>query len=149
MIQSVQGGANLFSVSATRAGQAAQRAGEPAPQPKAARDEYIHTQEEQTAGVYSLGRDEEGNPKIQFDPPKAKAENGAAPENKAKSCTTNTDRVDREIEQLKKEREQLVQQLRTASAGENASLQRRLEQVERELSQKDNDAYRRSHAVIS
>ena len=64
----------------------------------------------------------------------------------AEQTTANTDRVDREIADLRQQKEQLEQQLR-ACAGEDRAeaLAQRLAQVERALSQKDNDAYRRQH----
>lgn len=72
-----------------------------------------------------------------------------APEDEAEQTTTNTDRVDRELEKLRAEQEKLSGQLCTASPGDAEKLQKRLSQLENELRQKDNDAYRRAHAVIS
>lgn len=81
-------------------------------------------------GLYKLAHD---------DPPK-----------EAGTCTTNTDKVDREIEKLKEERDQLEQQIRTAKAPDKIEdLKRRLARLENELRQKDNDGYRRQNAVIS
>lgn len=63
----------------------------------------------------------------------------------------NTDNVDREIEKLKEEKEQLEQQIK-AAAGDKEKvkvLEKKLAQIEGELSQKDNDTYRRKNAVIS
>lgn len=71
------------------------------------------------------------------------------PESKAETTTCNTDMVDREIEQLKQQQEQLEQQLRAAAPEQADALQQQLSQVERELAQKDNDSYRRQHAVFS
>ena len=71
---------------------------------------------------------------------------------KAETCTTNTDKVDREIEKLKEERDQLEQQIRTTKdpdKAEGRDLKRQLAQLENELRQSDNDAYRRQNAVIS
>lgn len=65
-------------------------------------------------------------------------------------CTMNTDRVDREIEKLKQERQELERQLRSETdEAKRQKAQQRLEQVERELNQKDNDAYRRQNAVYT
>ena len=61
----------------------------------------------------------------------------------------DTGAVDRELESLRKEREQLEQQLRTAAPEQAEAVRRQLDQVTRELAQKDNDAYRRQHAVFS
>lgn len=66
-------------------------------------------------------------------------------------CTTNTDRVDKEIEKLKEQKKQLKQQIMTAvgDPGKAEELKKKLSQIERELSRKDNDAYRRQNAVVS
>ena len=58
---------------------------------------------------------------------------------------------DREIEKLKEEKKQLEQQIK-AAAGDKEKvkvLEKKLAQIERQLSQKDNDTYRRQNAVIS
>lgn len=69
----------------------------------------------------------------------------------AKKCTGNTDKVDREIKKLKEKKEQLEQQIRMAAGDEEKvrDLEKALAQIESELSQKDNDAYRRQHASFS
>lgn len=115
------------------------------------RDEYIPGEEDKSIGLYGLSHDEEGNPKIEYDPPeKAEKKPGDVPEkSRAESCTANTDKVDREIERLKKRAEQLEQRLVSAEGKEQERLERQLENVRRELSQKDNDSYRRQHTVFS
>lgn len=68
---------------------------------------------------------------------------------KAEKCTTNTDKVDREIEKLKEEKKQLEQQIK-AAAGEEEKVKewkKKLAQIEMELSWKDNDTYRRQNSV--
>lgn len=66
-----------------------------------------------------------------------------------KSCTGNTNQVDREIERLKQQKAQLEQQRSSArDEKEKAELEQKLAQVENELRQKDNDAYRRQHTVF-
>lgn len=76
--------------------------------------------------------------------PKAKAN---SPEKSEEKCTGNTDKVDREIEKLKKKKKQLEQQINAASENEERvrELKKELAQVENELKQKDNDTYRRQH----
>lgn len=105
-------------------------------------DAYIRGEQSGTkpSGLYRLGQDENGNPKVLFDDPKKPAE----------QCTANTDQTDREIQKLKEERKQLEQQIKTASGDEKRvrELEKRLAQIENELSQKDNDAYRRQHAKV-
>ena len=128
-------------------------------------DEYIPGEKQEPIGLYKLVHDDEGNRIVQFDAPmqtgdfspqEAEKSSGEAvpakakPGKKAETCTTNTDKVDREIEKLKKKREQLEQRLRTTTDPDKAEdLKRQLAQIKNELRQKDNDAYRRQHAVIS
>lgn len=90
------------------------------------------------SGFYEPVSGEDG-PGLRFD----------APDDGAEQTTTNTDRVDRELEKLRAEQEKLSGQLRTASPEDAEKLQKRLSRLENELRQKDNDAYRRAHAVIS
>ena len=73
------------------------------------------------------------------------------PEKKGpEQCTANTDQVDREIERLKKQKEALERQIDVQTDDVKIKeLERKLDQVERELAQKDNDTYRRQHAVFS
>ena len=93
----------------------------------------------QPIGLYEIVPDEDGHPSVRFDDP-----------DKAEQTTTNTDRVDRELEQLRKKAEELQQQYQRAAGPQQAQqLHKQLQQVENELRQKDNDAYRRQHAVIS
>lgn len=136
------------------------------------RDEHVPEEQQEPSGRYWLGKDEDGQPKIFFDGP-AQAAEGAqkkpegasepdaaegregvrAPERKSagkKEETGNTDQVDREIEALKKKQAELKQQLGTETdEAAIRELKRELSQVERELRQKDNDAYRRQHTVFS
>lgn len=122
------------------------------------KDEYISSEKSgsKPSGLYRLGQDENGNPKVMYDDPKrvAKAKDVQPKEEQAKKaekCTTNTDNVDREIEKLKEEKKQLEQQIK-AAAGDKEKvkvLEKKLAQIEGQLSQKDNDTYRRQNAVIS
>ena len=122
------------------------------------KDEYISSEKSgsKPSGLYRLGQDENGNPKVMYDDPKrvAKAKDvqpKEEPAKKAEKCTTNTDNVDREIEKLKEEKKQLEQRIK-AAAGDKEKvkvLEKKLAQIEGELSQKDNDTYRRKNAVIS
>ncbi len=99
------------------------------------RDEYISSEKsrQKPAGLYRVGRDENGNRKIFFDDPKAHPANGrddrseeskdakaakAGEESQGKpaeKCVANTDKVDREIKKLKEKKQQLEQQLQSAS----------------------------------
>lgn len=99
-------------------------------------DEYIpgENSASKPIGLYHLEKDENGNP-----------------QKSTKKCTTNTDKVDREIEKLKERKEQLEYQIQAASGNDRKvrELEKKLAQVERALNQKDNDTYRRQNAKIS
>ena len=122
------------------------------------KDEYISSEKSgsKPSGLYRLGQDKNGNPKVMYDDPKraAKAKDvqpKEEPAKQAEKCTTNTDNVDREIEKLKEKKKQLEQQIK-AAAGDKEKvkvLEKKLAQIEGQLSQKDNDTYRRQNAVIS
>ena len=134
-------------------------------------DEYISSEKsgKKPTGLYWVGKDENGSRKIFFDDPKAdhadgtddrsrEGEDGKEPKVSGDSqgepeekCVTNTDKVDREIKKLKEEKQQLEQQIQSASGDEKKirELEKKLAQVENELSQKDNDTYRRQNASVS
>lgn len=145
---------------------------------KPLQDEYVPEGEkrQESCGRYWLGKDEDGSPKIYFDDPEAakdvpaspgaagtperedpekdeepRAPGKAAPSGgKEERCTGNTDAVDREIKKLKEKKEKLEKQLSSETDETKArELERKLSQVESELRQKDNDAYRRRHAVFT
>ncbi|MCI8811285.1 MAG: hypothetical protein HFF84_14550 [Oscillibacter sp.] len=62
----------------------------------------------------------------------------------------NSDKVDREIEKLKKKQKELEQRLNAETdEAKIKDLERQLAQVERELKQKDNDTYRRQHSTFT
>lgn len=67
----------------------------------------------------------------------------------SQTTTMDTDIVDSEIEKLKNKKAQLEHQLYSADALKKKELEQQLRQVEAELAQKDNDAYRRKNAVVS
>ncbi len=134
-------------------------------------DEYISSEKsgKKPTGLYWVGKDENGSRKIFFDDPKAdhadgkddrsrEGEDGKGPKvsgdsqgKPAEKCVTNTDKVDREIKKLKEKKQQLEQQIQSASGDEKKirELEKKLAQVENELSQKDNDTYRRQNASVS
>lgn len=154
-IQSVQNSA-IYSpavreASAAQAAQSAQKAASPA---KAALPDYDEYVPEDRTGLEHSGFYEpvsgENGPGLRFDAPEDESPAARGkPSGKAEQTTTNTDRVDRELEKLRAEQEKLSGQLRTASPEDAEKLQKRLSQLENELRQKDNDSYRRAHAVIS
>lgn len=152
-IQSIQNGP-VYQASAVDKTQAA---GEPdsarEPASRAAVpdfDEYIP--EDRTglehSGFYEPVPGEDG-PGLRFDAPEDEPSPERPSGDKAERTTTNTDRVDREIKNLRARQEKLAQQLRSAPPDEAERIQKRLSQLENELRQKDNDTYRRAHAVIS
>lgn len=70
--------------------------------------------------------------------------------NKDEVWECSTDRVDREIEALKKKQQALEQRLSTETdEAEIKDLERRLARAEQELKQKDNDTYRRQNASFT
>ena len=139
------------------------------------RDRYAPEDRSGKAGLYRMAKDEEGNPVLLFDGPekatqekteaageseeaeaeeKAAAQKEAAQEKEAeesesKSTVTNTDRVDRELQQLRDEAEDLARKLRTATGDEAERLQQKLTLAKIELRIKDNDTYRRAHAQVT
>ena len=121
-------------------------------------DEYAPEEKQEPSGRYWLGKDEDGRPKVYVDDPeRADGEPSGAPApakkaegDKAERCTGSTDRVDREIERLRRRKEALERQIGSQTDGVKIrELERELARTERELAQKDNDAYRRQHAVFS
>ena len=128
-----------------------------APAPRPAGDRYQPEEPREPIGLYRVERDGEGTPRVRFDDPEAgkeapKGEGPSRPEKEEKedTVTCDTGRVDREIEALKKRREQLKRRLESAADSDEAQrLEQKLAQVERELAQKDNDAYRRQNADYS
>ncbi len=127
-------------------------------------DKYIPEEKQEPSGRYWLGKDEDGKPKIYFDAPERTADNperskdtdnpekkvSGDKDDKAESCTCNTDSVDREIEKLKKKQAELEHQISSETdASKIKELEKKLAQVESELDQKDNDTYRRQHSTFS
>lgn len=145
-----------------------QKPAEESRQPKPVMDEYVPEEPREPYGRYWMGRDEDGQPKIYFDDPERAAEAPEQPEDspeaeepanqgakgpekeKGEVWECNTDKVDREIEKLKKKQQELEQRLKTET--DEAKIndrERRLAQVEQELSQKDNDTYRKSNSTFT
>lgn len=112
------------------------------------------------AGIYRLGEDENGNPKILFEKPEQEEKSGgepSEPEEAPKSerdkeagdtkCTVNTDRVDAEIKKLKQEKQETERRLQAEEdTDKRVKLEQQLKSLEMELQTKDNDAYRKQHA---
>lgn len=140
--------------------------------PKPAMDEYIPEEKQEPSGRYWIGRDGDGQPKVYFDDPERAADASkdrdglpdvdgrnqepdvpgkkTGDDRKAEACRGSTDAVDQEIEKLKKKREKLERQINSETDETKIKeLEKQLAQVERELRQKDNDAYRRQHTVFS
>lgn len=127
-------------------------------------DEYVPEEKPEPSGRYWLGKDEDGKPKIYFDDPEraedapdasdrdksAEGPEKSGSDKDGQSCTCNTDKVDREIEKLKKQKQELEQQInRETDESKTEDLKAKLAQIEKELSQKDNDTYRRQHATYT
>ncbi len=116
-------------------------------------DAYISSEKEgqKPTGLYRVEQDEKGNRKIVFDDPKKTGPTEEKEEPKEEICVGNTNRVDREIQKLKEKKQQLEQQIQSASGDEKKTreLEKKLAQIEQELSQKDTETYRRQHTVFS
>ena len=126
-------------------------------------DEYVPEEKPEPSGRYWLRKDEGGKPKIYFDDPelaedaldasdrdKKEGPEKSGSDKNGQSCTCNTDKVDREIEKLKKQKQELEQQInRETDESKTEDLKAKLVQIEKELSQKDNDTYRRQHATYT
>lgn len=67
---------------------------------------------------------------------------------KSESTTINTDRVDEEIEKLKRRKAEIEQKLKTSGAEEKDRLEVELHMIQAELAQKDNDTYRRQNVIV-
>ncbi len=135
-------------------------------------DEYIPEEPQEPSGRYWMGKDEDGQPKIYFDDPERAADAPKQPEDapeaeepdsadqgakgpegkkdKGETWECNTDKVDREIEKLKKKQQELEQRLNSETdEAKIKELEHQLAQVEQELKQKDNDTYRRQNAAYT
>lgn len=124
-------------------------------------DEYVSGEKsgEKPVGLYRIEQDKNGRKKIFFDDPnrlkktdeqKQPKISGDNPGKSSEKCVANTDKVEREIRELKEKKQQLEQQLRQALGDERKAreLEKKLAQVENELNQKDNDTYRRQNAFV-
>ncbi len=141
-------------------------------QVKPVMNEYIRRESQEPSGRYWMGRGEGGQPKIYFDDPERAADapkqQEGAPEaekpdlagqgakgpegknDKGEVWECNTDKVDREIEKLKKKKEELGQRFNAETDEVKVEdLERQLAQVEQELKQKDNDTYRKQHSTFT
>ena len=94
---------------------------------------------------------QEGAPEAEGpDPADQDAKGPEGKKDKGEVWECNTDKVDQEIEKLKKKQQELEQQLNTETdEAKIKDLERQLAQVERELKQKDNDTYRQQHAAYT
>lgn len=111
-------------------------------------------QAEQTEQFEKAEQSENGNSAEKNDIVDREVQNRKAEEdlgNQSEKWKCNTDRVDREIEKLKKEKQQLEQQIQAAYEDEEKirELEQKMERVEAELRHKENDTYRRMNSVIS
>ena len=139
-------------------------------------DEYVPEEPQEPSGRYWMDKDEDGQPRIYFDGPERAADAPERPgdvsgaefpkaeepgkeggakgpekkEGKEEVWKGDTDKVDREIEKLKKKQQELEQRLGAETdEAKLKALERQLAQVERELKQKDNDTYRKQHSTFT
>ena len=120
---------------------------------------------EESAGIYELKKDESGRPQIRFNHPededsnvfdniedvdKSEEDNKNSEENGEKPIvvvtTLDLSAVEREIKQLKQQQQQLEQKLNSAAEEQKKDIQVELDRVIQELKRKDTDTYRDSHA---
>lgn len=136
--------------------------GEKNPSQEPRMDRYEPGEEQEPSGLYRLGVDQEGQPKVFFDSPQQpqapEPEEGPAPGTPAKQsparkkerCVADTGKVDRELERLRGRQEELSQRLnQETDPARREELERQLSQAERELAEKDNDTYRRQHTEFT
>lgn len=122
----------------------------PEPEKKENRDEYVTSKEKEPIGLYNVSQDEDGGRRVSYDAPDNSSEKEQAPaENGDETVTANTDKVDREIKELREKSQTLTEKLRSADPEKADEIRRELDAVSRELSQKDNDQYRRQNTVFS
>ncbi len=98
------------------------------------RDKYVPSEKDEPIGIYCVSHDENGNPRIS---------------SYSDTVTANTNKVDREIKNLREKQKALIQKLRTADEDTSSELKRELEQVNAELAQKDNDNYRKKNTSFT
>lgn len=138
------GGAALSAAAAARTAPAQRPQPEPEHAPAKSApdvDRYMPEGERACAGLYRVKRDENGAPKVLFDGPEGRP---------AETCTSDTGRVDRELEGLRRQREALARQAdRERDPVRAQALERRLAQVEAQLARKDNESYRRQNTDFS
>lgn len=120
---------------------------------------------EDSAGIYELKKDESGRPQIRFNHPededsnvfdniedvdKSEEDNKNSEGNGEKPIvvvtTLDLSAVEREIKQLKQQQQQLEQKLNSAAEEQKKDIQVELNRVIQELKRKDTDTYRDSHA---
>lgn len=106
-------------------------------------DEYSESEKDQPIGLYSVSEDENGEPRINYDPPEDDSPEGG------EKCTANTDKVDSEIKMIKEKAEEIQKKLKYASGEEKFRLEKQLRAVNAELMQKDNDSYRRQNTIFT
>lgn len=122
-------------------------------------DEYVKNDKVVSgAGIYSVERDENGNPVVVFENPEKPSQESPDPAKPPaegekpviEKCTVNTDRVDAEIKKLKEQLQTIQKQLSQAeNAEEQEALKKQLTTIEAELRAKDNDAYRKQNATYT
>ena len=105
----------------------------------------------QPEGAPDATKPDAGAPKAEESDPAgqgAKGPEGKKDKDEVWEC--NTDKVDREIEKLKKKQQELEQRLNTETdEAKIKALEHQLAQVEQELKQKDSDTYRRQNASFT
>lgn len=121
------------------------------PQKDENRDEYVSSETKEPIGLYRVSQNDEGSRQISYDDPnKAPEKIGSSDDDKCEeTITANTNRVDKEIKELRERSRLLAEKLRAADPQSADAVRRELNEVYRELAQKDNDQYRRQNTMFS
>jgi hypothetical protein len=120
------------------------------------KDEYIPSGDKPTdnSSSYKLVEDEKGLKRIvEENPAKTKEPKKAEPiEGKSSGgATANNDKVNREIEQLREEKQRLEQELSRVGSDEakRKQIEQQVSQVNAELAAKDNESYKKANTTVS
>ena len=92
---------------------------------------------EEAEGIYSVSYDEDGNAKVKYTQPAAKSEGAGVQAAGDTRSSDSTDSIEEEIEKLKKQRDQITQQLnKSQDEDEKKALRAQLQMIEAQIAQK-------------
>lgn len=105
-------------------------------------DEYVPEEKQEPYGRYWMGRDEDDQPKIYFDDPERVADAPRQPEAPPDAKRPDADAPEAEEPEGDKD-------AKGPERKEDENWECDTDKVDRELSQKDNDTYRRQHSAFT